>query len=497
MTKILLAGALASALLLQAVDLTPARWEQFRGPRASGIGSDSAKLPSRFGPSESLLWKTPLPKGHGSPCIWGDRVFVTAFDPAEQSLSVIAIDRTNGAILWRQPVKTAALESVHSVSSPATTTPVTDGESVYVYLGSFGFIAYSLDGKVRWEHPMAPSKIPFGSGASPVLAGDLLLITRDSRPRPSLIALNRKDGSLAWRTNLRPMRLGASAAHSTPLVLGDQVILHRPSRVAGHSLKHGNELWWVRTSSVGTATLTEHNGIVFVAAFNMGAAASSPAKTPFAEVLVKYDKDGDGKLSKAETPQDDLFTLRRDGVPDGVAGAHFTVRTFFRGNDKNKDGGIDETEYDAIFAPRPNRSQRTNHGLMAIRPGGVGDVSDTAVLWNERRGVSEVACPLVYRDKVYMITSGGIVTCVEEKTGKLVYRGRVNAPGAYYSSPVAAGGKVLVASGEGVVTSLEVGPELKVLANNDLGEPVYGTPALVDSKIYIRSIDHLWAFGTK
>jgi outer membrane protein assembly factor BamB len=86
---------------------------------------------------------------------------------------------------------------------------------------------------------------------------------------------------------------------------------------------------------------------------------------------------------------------------------------------------------------------------------------------------------------------------VDSKTGKVIYRGRVNAPGAYFASPVAAGGKVFVASAEGVVTVLAGGETLEILANNDLGEPVYGTPAPVGSVLYIRSSGHLWAFAGK
>ncbi|MCX6604173.1 MAG: PQQ-binding-like beta-propeller repeat protein [Acidobacteria bacterium] len=490
----------ALSLCLQAAEPTPARWQQFRGPNASGVGSDNAKPPVAFGPAQSLLWKVALPTGHGSPCIWGDRLFVTAFDSNEKALSVIAINRKNGKVLWRQPLKTTALEPVHAISSPATTTPVTDGETVYVYLGSFGFAAFTLDGKLSWEHPLPTSKMGFGSGTSPVLAGDLLLITRDYLPKPLLIAVNRKDGKLAWQKELAPLSFQSSGAHSTPLVLKDQLVLHRPSRVSGHSLVDGSELWWVKTASVGTATVTEHDGVVYVAAFNGGASGPTIAKVPFDQALAQYDMDKDGKLSRAELPPSDLYLMRRADVPDSVPGAHMTVKSLFNYFDADKDGSLNRAEYDMSYVLASGTgatSPDVGYGLMAIRLGGSGDVSSTAVVWQQRRSVPEVSAPLVYRDKVYMVTAGGIFTCVDEKTGQLVYRGRINAPGAYYSSPVAAGGKVFVASGEGIVTSLEVGPELKVLANNDLGEPVYGTPALIGSQIYIRSVGHLWAFGPK
>ncbi len=184
--------------------------------------------------------------------------------------------------------------------------------------------------------------------------------------------------------------------------------------------------------------------------------------------------------------------MRRADVPDSVPGAHMTVKSLFNYFDADKDGSLNRAEYDRSYVLASGTgatSPDVGYGLMAIRLGGSGDVSSTAVVWQERRSVPEVSAPLVYRDKVYMVTAGGIFTCVDEKTGQLVYRGRINAPGAYYSSPVA--------SGEGIVTSLEVGPEVKVLANNDLGEPVFGTPALIGSQIYIRSVAHLWAFGPK
>src|SRR5687767_4371738 len=104
------------------------RWPQFRGPGGMGIGSEKASLPSEFGPTKALLWKLELPLGHGSPCIWGDRIFVTAFDSGTKKPEVIAVNRKDGKIVWRQIIQAKELEQVHEVSSPATSTPVTDGE---------------------------------------------------------------------------------------------------------------------------------------------------------------------------------------------------------------------------------------------------------------------------------------------------------------------------------------------------------------------------------
>lgn len=128
MKKSLLLCLLAGSWL-EAADSTPPRWPQFRGPAGSGIG-DETSLPSEFGPGKNVGWKTPLPSGHGSPCIWGDRIFVTSFTPEKKLLEVIAIDRKYGKIVWRKSVDAPQIEKVHDVSNPANSTPVTDGERV-------------------------------------------------------------------------------------------------------------------------------------------------------------------------------------------------------------------------------------------------------------------------------------------------------------------------------------------------------------------------------
>lgn len=183
-------------------------------------------------------------------------------------------------------------------------------------------------------------------------------------------------------------------------------------------------------------------------------------------------------------------------MPDDVPGAHFTIKSFFSRIDANQDGFVDEAEYNA--AGRMLTPDTSNGaGILSIRPAGRGALPSAALQWSEPRGAAEVSTPLEYRGRVYVVNAGGLVSCIEAKSGNVIYRGRVNAPGAYFASPVAAGGKVFVTSADGVITVLGSGEKLEILASNDLGEPVYGTPALVESAIYIRSFGHLWAFGGK
>jgi hypothetical protein len=194
------------------------------------------------------------------------------------------------------------VEKVHEVSSPATSTPVTDGENVYVYSGSYGIVAYDRNGKVAWEYPMEVSKSPYGSGTSPVLAGDLVLITRDYPPDPFLLALQKKDGKLAWKADLvKSNQIGPRTAHSTPVVWKDQIVLNRPGEVSAYAPKDGKRLWWFPTASFGTSTLSAGDGVVYVNAFSVGADPAGAVKLPpFSYALEKYGRSISG-LSAASS----------------------------------------------------------------------------------------------------------------------------------------------------------------------------------------------------
>ena len=133
------------------------------------------------------------------------------------------------------------------------------------------------------------------------------------------------------------------------------------------------------------------------------------------------------------------------------------------------------------------------HGLLAIKPGGSGDVTATHVLWKETKAIPEVPVPLYYNQRVYMV-AGGIVTCLHAESGKLIYRGRL-APGAYFASPVTGGGRVYFASSDGIVIVIAGGDKLQVLATNDFGEPIFASPAIVGNVIYLQTANSLYAFA--
>jgi outer membrane protein assembly factor BamB len=182
-------------------------WPQFRGPSSSGLGD--GKPPVHFGPDQNVVWKTSVGVGLSSPIVWEGRVFLTEFDQATRHLATLGIDRRTGKILWRRTVAPQQIEKVHELSSPAGATPVTDGERVYVYFGSYGLVSYDLNGTLRWERQLPMPENPYGAVASPIVAGDLLVLNHQGNDA-YLLAVNRRDGRTVWKTDRSRFQYGWS-----------------------------------------------------------------------------------------------------------------------------------------------------------------------------------------------------------------------------------------------------------------------------------------------
>jgi outer membrane protein assembly factor BamB len=363
--------------------------------------------------------------------VWQDRIFLTEINPANKQLATLGIDRRNGKILWRKAVTAEAIEKVHEVSSPAASTPATDGERVYVYFGSYGLLCYDLNGNLKWEKRLPMPENPYGAVSSPIIAGDLLVLNHQGK-NSYLLALNRRDGRTVWKTDRSLFQYGWSTpVHWRHDGIDEIVVLggdFRPNqRLMAYNLSDGAERWWVGgLPPCGKSTPVIGDGLLFFAA-----------------------------------PDIMLEPVAEQRNPERAA---------------------------QIYA---NNAAR----LMAVRPGEKGELSQENVVWSERKGVPGVPSPLYYKGRLYTVQNGGIVYCRVAKTGQLVYSGRLGALGYYYSSPVAAAGKVYIASADGVVTALDGGDKLQILASNKLDGAILATPALVDNNLYVRTENHLYAFG--
>jgi outer membrane protein assembly factor BamB len=445
-----------------------AQWPQFRGPGGSGVADGNA-LPIAFGPETNLLWKTQLPPGQSSPCIWDSRLFITAAD--DDALLTLCLDAHSGEELWRRTLPLGEGERGSGLGGPAAPTCCTDGQRVYAYSGPFGIAAFTLDGQEVWRRPLPTPVTSHGVGSSPVLAGNIVILLRDQDADSHLLALDAQTGETVWRTARPEFRRG----FSTPLVVRDAqdsiIVAPGTLQVVAYKAADGRELW--RASGLPNEVCSSPVGgpeLILVGGWTPGSGV--PRMPDFDSLLVRGDANEDHRLERAEAP----------GGPS---------RQHFHYIDSNRDGVLTREEYEFI-ADAFNRSR---NALLAIEPGGQGDVTTSHMLWTQTRGLPYVPTPLLYHGRVYLVKNGGMLTCLDATTGAFLYREeRLNVLGDNYASPVASDGRIYVASRSGTVAVVQEGESLQVLARNSIGESILATPAIAHKTLYVRTEKHLWAF---
>ena len=466
-----------------------AEWPMFRGPNGTGVAPDGARPPVEFGNGKNVAWAADLPPGHSSPVVTAGKIFLTGYDG--QKLETICLSTADGKVLWRRPAPAAKIEKVNSSNSPAASTPATDGKGVYVYFGSFGLLAYDLDGNEVWKFPIPTPQNMFGTGTSPVVACGNVVLVRDSDAMDSYaVAVNCETGKQAWKAP----RVLFKGNWSTPMLWehdgARELVVPGSGRVVAYDPADGSERWSISAFPQQPITMpVAGDGLLFVGKGGQGEPGHSLVnEIPAWSELLKYDKNGDGKVAPDEIPADYGFELRKE-LPKGTEGNFLSMRWLAKAIDRNGDG---LTRFEWGMA---TTFLAANEDMMlAVRPGGEGDVSETHVAWRQRRGLPEMPSPLYYRGRLYVVKNGGIVTCMDPKTGETVYRKRIDAGGQYAASPVAADGKIYATSEAGVVTVFKAGDTLDVIAENDLGERTMATPAIVGDTIYVRTAKHLFAF---
>jgi outer membrane protein assembly factor BamB len=449
-------------------------WPRFRGPNGEGISNDKG-LPSEIGPDKNVLWKIKTPKGHSSPIVVQGKLFITGFEGDDRL--VLCYDAATGRELWRKSTPKLRAEPPNPLNGPTTPSVATSDKSVFVFIPEIGLLAYDFSGKELWKVPMGPFGGVQGMAGSPIYAEGNLILLIDTPQDAFLAAYDAATGKQVWR---RPRPTGFLGGYTTPSLYKPadgplQIVVAGAVELTGYQARTGERLWWVGGISTGPAVSPVISGdyVYTLEPVDIG--------SPFKQMLSMFDKNNDGKIDITNE------------LPKDTSGA--IMHRLFEGIDKNNgngDGILTESEWDAAMNPK-----EPHGGLVRTKLGGKGDVTKANVGWRHTKGLPYVLAPVIYQGVLYTIRNGGILTTLNPETGEQLREERFkDALGDYYAQPVAADGKIYFISKEGKATVIRAGKDWERIGSGDFAEQVIATPAIADSRIFVRAEESLYCFGT-
>lgn len=485
-------------------------WNRFRGPNGSGVAPSHWQPPIQID-AACEAWRVPVPSGLSSPVIGGDRVFLTGVENGR--LFTLAFDRETGALAWRREAPVTDLENVHETNSPAASTPLVANDSLVVYFGSFGLLCYDLEGNERWRKQIPTPESLYGMTSSPIVHDNLVILVLDSdRNLPEsevseskILAVKLSDGETAWETPRPFSRSGWSTPslrhHETEVEL--LVLGH--GRLQAYDPNTGEGKWFVKGFSRETiAVPILGRDMVFASSSQLGGGGDlekDPA--PFWEALKPFDSNRDGNIERAEMIGDFTFPFRPE-LPPGHPGFGMPlpenpekrkerIDWIVTWVDRNGDGTWTREEF--------FEGLKTGRGkplLVAVSPGGKGDVTHSQVRWELNRGIPEIPSPIIHQDHIYLVRKGGLLSALRVEDGESLYRVRIpDAPGQYAASPVIANGHLYLVSSLGRGSVIRTGSTFELVHQFELGGASEATPAIDETTIYFRTDQHLIAFRSR
>lgn len=294
-------------------------WPWWRGPTRNGIAAAGEKPPMKWSDSENVLWKTPVPgRGHGSPTVVGDQVFLATAETEGEAQSVLCFDRRTGKQLWKTVVHRGGFEKKgNAKASLASSTVACDGERLFINFLNAGAVyttALSRDGKQLWQTKISDYIIHQGYGSSPTVYRSLVIVTADNKGGGAIAALERTTGKVVWRHD-RPK----TPNYASPILLHaagrDQIVQTGCDLVTGFDPLSGKKLWEIpgSTTECVTSTVTDGSRIITSGGYPKNHVAAVEA-------------DGSGKIawengSRVYVPS----MVIRDGYLYGVQDAGIAV----------------------------------------------------------------------------------------------------------------------------------------------------------------------------
>lgn len=397
-------------LLSQIAAPAAENWPGWRGPRGDGTSTQAPNLPVAFSIETDTAWKTAIPgTGHASPIIWEDRIFLVTAEEENTNRSLLSLDRTTGEILWKKVVLKSNLEDIHRLNSRASSTPVTDGERIFVSFldGENMFIAaFDFEGNELWKTRPGTFSSKHGYCSCPVLWNGKVIVNGDHDGDAYLVALDQKTGEEIWKTE-RPNK---TRSYCTPII----------REIDG------------RTQMILSGSLS----------------------------VASYDPD----------------TGEQHWVIDGPT-EQFVASIVYH------------EELNLLFMTCGFPQKH----MLAIRPDGSGNVTKTHVAWRDTAGASYVPSPIAIGDYFLVVADNGVASCFVAETGERHWRERL--PGGHSASILAANGLAYFTSDEGIVSVIKPGPTFEVIAQSEVGENVYASPAVYGNQLFIRGEEHLFCIG--
>lgn len=410
------------ALLAVMAGLAPKveNWPEFRGPNGDGQ-SQTTGLPLKWSETENVRWKTAIhDSGWSTPVVWGNQVWLTTATKDGEKMYVVCVDKNSGKILHDEMLfENRDPEPLgNDVNGYASPSPVIEEGRVYVHFGSFGTVCLDTRTfKTLWTRRDLKCRHYRGPSSSPILFGDLLILTFDGADLQYLVGLNKKTGKTVWKTD--------RTANWNDLDQNGKVIAEGDLRKA-HS----------------TPLITTINGQPEMVSAGAKAAYGYDPRTGKEKWKVDYRG-----FSASFRP---VIGFGMAFIPTGYSGSE----------------------------------------IWAVKLGGSGNVTQSQVAWKYGRNVPSKPSPLLVGDLLYLVNDGGIVTCLDAKTGEEVWKERVG--GHFSASPVAADGRIYCFSEEGKTTVLKPGRKFEVIAESALKDGFMSSPAVAGKAFFLRTKTHLY-----
>ncbi len=414
-------------------------WPGWRGPDGNGSCREK-NLPLHWSTNENVRWHVPLPeRGNSTPIVWGQRVFITQAIEKENRRTVMCFDRREGKLLWQAGPTWAEKELTYPENPPCTPSPVTDGKRVIVWFGSAGVYCYDFNGRELWHRDLGRQSHMWGYAASPVLYRDLCFLNFGPGERCFVIALDKRTGRTVWQQD--PPALGADAKWED----------------------YGGEAKYMEQP--GALKLSEVAGS-WATPLVVRAGRDDELVVAFALRLMAFAPKTGAALWSCDGPNIGAYSSPFFG--EGIVGL-------------NANG--------------------LKNSLLAVRPGGRGNVSASHRLWLQHPDDSKgcIGAGVVFQGHIYQVNWMGFAECRNLKTGELVWEERLTGTGARnssWASPVLAGGRLYAANRNADVFVLRAAPKFECLATNSIGgEPMNASLAASAGDIFIRTDKQLWCIG--